>query len=324
MTVVLLDEVIPIIIVNWNGATCLGQCLDALSLQTYPHFRVIVVDNGSTDGSVESVMLRTDPRTTLVRLDHNTGFAAANNLGMAQCADATWVALLNPDAFPGPTWLAELVAAARAHPHCAGFGSHLIDAENRDLSDGTGDEYHISGRPFRRDHLSPVCTSRRDPGPIFAPCAAAALYQRSAWKRVGGMDEDYFCYLEDVDLAFRIRLQGFHFRYAPAAVCYHVGSALTGRRSDFSVYHGQRNLVWTFVKNMPTPLFWLLLPVHIGLNLLAIGRFAMRGQLRTVMRAKRDALRGLARAWDKRSAIQTQSTVSTLSIWQVLNKQLFP
>lgn len=319
-----LDEVVPIIIVNWNGAACLGHCLDALALQTYPHFRVIVVDNASTDNSSAIVTTRNDPRISLLQLDCNIGFAAGNNSAMAQCADATWVALLNPDAYPTPTWLAELVAAARAHPHCAGVGSHLVDAGSPSLSDGTGDEYHFSGRPFRRDHGSPVLKSQRLPGPIFAPCAAAALYKHSAWAAVGGMDEDFFCYLEDVDLAFRIRLQGFDFCYAPAAICHHVGSALTGLHSNFSVYHGQRNLVWTFVKNMPPTLFFLLLPAHIGLNLLAIGRFAVRGQFRVALRAKWDALRGLTRAWNKRKAIQSNRKVSARSIWKVLNKQLFP
>lgn len=324
MTVLSVNEVIPIIIVNWNGAHCLGRCLDALALQTYPHFRVIVVDNASTDGSADDILSRNDPRITLLRLDSNTGFAAGNNIGMTQCTGATWVALLNPDAFPASTWLAELVSAAQAYPHCAGFGSHLVNAQNPCLSDGTGDEYHYSGRPYRRDHGEPVSSSQRDAGSIFAPCAAAALYKWSAWNGVEGMDEDFFCYLEDVDLAFRIRLQGFHFRYAPAAVCHHIGSAITGVRSNFSVYHGQRNLVWTFIKNMPTPLFWLLLPIHIGLNLLAIGRFAMRGQLRVVLRAKWDALRGIVPVLSKRKAIQVHRKATALSVWNALNKQTCP
>lgn len=320
----LLDEVIPIIIVNWNGAHFLGRCLDALALQTYPYFQVIVVDNASTDNSAAMVTLRNDPRMTLLQLSHNSGFAAGNNLGMAHCHGATWVALLNPDAFPASSWLAELVAASKAYPNCAGFGAHLVDAQNPNISDGTGDEYHFTGRPFRRDHGIPVLRSQRNAGLIFAPCAAAALYRRSVWDSVGGMDEDYFCYLEDVDLAFRIQLQGQEFRYAPAAVCQHVGSALTGLQSNFSIYHGQRNLIWTFVKNMPTPLFWLLLPAHIGLNLLAIVRFSLRGQLRVVLRAKWDALRGLAHAWQKRKHIQARNAVSARSILKAMNKRLFP
>ena len=218
-----------------------------------------------------------------------------------------------------PSW-----SALRKHIHNArGFGSHLVDAGNAGLSDGTGDEYHFSGRPYRRDHGTPVARSQREPGPIFAPCAAAALYNCNAWNRAGGMDEDFFCYSEDVDLAFRMRLHGLHFRFAPAAICQHLGSAITGVRSDFSVYHGQRNLVWTFVKNMPTPLFWFLLPAHIGLNLFAVGRFAMRGQLRVVLRAKWDALCGLESMWRKRKLIQKQRLVSARSVWSVLNKQIF-
>lgn len=318
------DEVIPVVIVNWNGASCLGQCLDALVLQSYPYLRVLVVDNASTDGSVDLVTSRNDPRITLLRLEKNVGFSAANNLGVAQFPGATWVALLNPDAFPQSTWLAELVAAANTYPQCAGFGSHLVDARNPSLSDGTGDEYHFTGQPYRRDHGIPCLNSQLMPGVIFAPCAAAALYRCSIWDAVGGMDEDFFCYVEDVDLAFRMRLLGFDFRYAPAAICHHIGSALTGRKSSFSVYYGQRNLVWVFVKNMPSLLFWLLLPAHIGLNLLAIARYALRGQLGVVLRAKWDACREIAYIWDKRKKVQMQTRVSTKSIWKALNKQLLP
>ncbi len=131
------------------------------------------------------------------------------------------------------------------------------------------------------------------------PCIRAPRGSRS-----GGLDEDFFCYGEDVDLGFRLQLFGYKCVYVADAVAHHHGSAVTGDRSDFSTYHGQRNLVWVYVKNMPPLLFWPLLPYHLVLNLVALFACALRGQGRMVLKAKFDALRGLPRIWQKRRAIQ--------------------
>ena len=132
------------------------------------------------------------------------------------------------------------------------------------------------------------------------------------------MDEDFFCYGEDVDLGFRLQLAGHKCLYVADAVALHYGSAVTGERSDFSTYHGQRNLVWVFVKNMPGFLFWMLLPYHLLLNLGAILGCALRGQASLVLKAKRDALRGLPVAWRKRQAIQKVRRAGVGTIWRML------
>jgi GT2 family glycosyltransferase len=311
---------VVVVIVNWNSGAYLQGCLRALAAQSEPDFRAVVVDNASDDGSEACVAATGDPRFSLVQLDANTGFAHANNVGARHVARSEFVALLNPDAAPAPDWLAELVAAARAFPEAGAFGSHLIAADNHELSDGTGDEYHFSGRAWRRDHGVPVGRSVNVPGEIFAPCAAAALYRRAAWDQAGGFDEDFFCYMEDVDLGFRLRLLGWHARHVPTSVCYHAASAITGRRSDFSTYYGQRNLVWTFVKNMPSWLFWLLLPSHLLLNLIAPIALLHRGQSGVALRAKADALRQWAAVWRKRRRVQAQCRVSAVSVWRALHK----
>jgi GT2 family glycosyltransferase len=151
------------------------------------------------------------------------------------------------------------------------------------------------------------------------------LYRRQALVDIGGFDEAFFCYVEDVDLGFRLRLAGHKAMYVPEAVVRHVGSATTGGQgSDFSVYHGHRNLVWTFVKNMPGVLFWLLLPLHLLLNLVTIGMYIARGQGGMIFRAKKDAVKGLPQVWSKRKQIQASRIATVRDIWRILDKRLIP
>jgi GT2 family glycosyltransferase len=149
---------------------------------------------------------------------------------------------------------------------------------------------------------------------VFAPCAAAALYRRAAWVEVGGFDERYFCYFEDVDLAFRFRLRGHRTLYVHSAIVDHVSSGVGGYRSDFATYHGERNMVWTFFKNMPAPLVWRYLPQHIALNLASLAYYPLRGQGKVVWKAKLDALRGLREALRQRRSIQQERAVDAATI----------
>jgi GT2 family glycosyltransferase len=145
---------------------------------------------------------------------------------------------------------------------------------------------------------------------IFVPCACAAVYRREAFTAAGGFDEAFFCYVEDVDLAFRMQLRGGRFMYVPDAVVHHVGSASTGRASDFARYHGHRNMVWCFLKNMPGPLLWKYLPAHLAMNLASLLSFSLRGEGRPIWRAKWDALKALPRLLAERRRIQGTRTAS--------------
>jgi GT2 family glycosyltransferase len=309
---------VSVIIVNFNSGPLLAECLKHLDRQTLPPERVWVVDNASSDGSAD---IRYPPdRVTVLKIGENIGFAAGNNLALARCA-TPWVALLNPDAFPAQDWLETLVAAAGEHPGYAMFGSRLICADDPGRLDGDGDCYHVSGVVWRDGHGRPWAPGQ-EPWEIFSPCAAAALYRTEVLRRVGGFDEDFFCYLEDVDLGFRLRLMGHRCLQVPAARVRHVGSATTGgRRGEFAVYHGHRNLVWTFFKNMPSPLFGLFLPLHITANLLSLILGMARGQGRVMLKAKGDALRGLRVFWRKRQIVQKKRKASAFQIFRVLNKR---
>ena len=290
---------VAVLIVNWNSGDLLRQCLQSLNAQSRQPDRVVVVDNDSSDDSMERAS--EESRTAqVIRLRKNVGFARANNIAADAAGDVDWIALLNPDAFPEPHWLAALVAAAEQEPGVGSFASRMLLAGRPDLLDGAGDSYHSSGRAWRNGHRAQ--TGAWPPGnkEVFAPCAAAALYQRRAFDAAGRFDEQYFCYFEDVDLGFRLRLLGFRCIYVHDAVVRHVSSGTTGYRSDFAVYHGERNSVWTFFKNMPAPLFWLYLPQHLALNVASLFFYPLRGQGRAVWRAKWHALLGLRNVWARR------------------------
>jgi GT2 family glycosyltransferase len=314
---------VTVIIINWNGELFIERCLSSLMVQTVSPYQIILVDNASADRSLEGV--KKFPTVNVLSLKENTGFARGNNISIESVSDdSEWIALLNPDAFVDPFWLETLLLAVKAYPEFDVFGSKLINAVDSTLLDGTGDAYHISGLIWRTAHGVPVSTSQGERGcEIFSPCAAAALYRRSALLDVGGFDEDFFCYAEDVDLGFRLRLAGYRCLYVPFSVVHHVGSGTTGgQHSVFSIYHGHRNLVWMFVKNMPGLLLWLLLPLHVALNVVSIVWFAFRGQGRVILRAKRDALLGLPKMWRKRLQIQKTRVASISDIWRVLDKRL--
>jgi GT2 family glycosyltransferase len=309
---------ILVVIVNYNSGSYLRRCLEALERQTYRDFETIVVDNASTDGSAQAA----DGRVKLIRASANLGFPAANNLGIKHAGSAKWIALLNPDAFPEPEWLERFVTAAESKPQFSFFGCRMLLAATPERLDGTADVYHVSGASWRRDHGARASEGTSRPGEIFGPCAAAALYARAALEEVGGFDDRYFCYHEDVDLAFRLRLLGHRCLYVPDAVVHHVSSGITGRRSDFATYHGHRNLVWTYVKDMPAPLLWATLPLHLAFTLLSIVVCAARGQLGVILRAKRDALRGLNAVWAARRAIQAGRRVRLGSLLAAMDKGL--
>ncbi|MBW8305974.1 MAG: glycosyltransferase family 2 protein [Thiobacillus sp.] len=309
-----------VIIVNWNGEVFLERCLAALMAQTVKPHEIILVDNASSDRSLEIV--RRFPTVKVLALGQNTGFARGNNLAIAAASsESEWIVLLNPDAFPEPRWLEELLAAARRNPGFDVFGSKLEVAADPGVLDGAGDVYHVSGLVWRMGHGAPVASFAAQAREVFSPCAAAAMYRRSALLEVGGFDEDYFCYVEDVDLGFRLRLAGYRCLYVPLSVAHHVGSGTTGgQHSDFAVYHGHRNLVWTYVKDMPGMLFWVFLPLHLAMNLVALVVFTVRGQGRVMFRAKRDALMGIPRMWRKRRQVQSKRVVSWRAILRVLEK----
>jgi len=304
---------VAVLIVNWNGGDLLARCLDSVAQQRRTPDHIIVVDNASSDQSLERASKQLQ-RVELLRLASNVGFAKANNIAAQAARRFDAFALLNPDAFAEPGWLEALVDAAERRPDAACCASQIRLASAPEYLDGAGDSYHVSGRAWRNGHGTPCADWPQIDAEVFAPCAAAGLYRRDAFEEVGGFDERYFCYFEDVDLGFRLRLRGYRCLYVHSAVVQHVSSGLSGYRSNFAVYHGERNAIWTFVKNMPGPLLWLYLPQHIVLNLAALVYYPIRGQGRVVFKAKIDALRGLPWAIKQRSLVQRRRRIDAWTL----------
>lgn len=291
-------------------------------MQTIHNFEVILVDNGSVDGSFDGLKEKYPTINLHIhKLSSNQGFAVANNIG-ARIASGKWLALLNADAFPEPDWLEQLLQAALDNPEFNFFASRQIQANSPELLDGAGDDYHISGLAWRKYYNQPADEFGLQQQEVFSACAAAALYLRDKFLKIGGFDEDYFSYFEDVDLSFRLRLAGGRCLYVPQAVVHHVGSASTGKASDFAFYHGHRNLVWTFFKDMPVLLLWYYLPVHLLMNIYLSCSFLIKAKRSVVLKSKLDAFRSLSTVLRKRKHVQKMRTVSTRAIYNIINKEL--
>jgi GT2 family glycosyltransferase len=301
-----------VLIVNYNSGPHLTHTLRALASQTLSGIEVISVDNRSSDGSFANAqaVVAGDKRFRFVNADSNIGYAAANNFAAAM-ARARWVALLNPDATPQPDWLEQLLAATQRHPDAAIFGSTQIDAADPGKLDGAGDHYLATGIPWRGGHGWSVQKLPGE-GEVFAPCGAACLIRADAFREAGGFDERFFCYVEDIDLAFRLRLMGHRCIQVPAAVVRHVGTRSAGtEHARFAAQYGTRNLIWCFVKCMPGPLFWPLLPFHILSLALRAG---MIGRPWSVCRGIVAALRGISDIWVSRQKIQRGRRATA---WQI-------
>jgi GT2 family glycosyltransferase len=277
---------VVVVIVAWNSGPHLQVALDALARQTFTDFEAIVWDNASTDSAVEA--LNAGPNVRIIRCPDNLGFAAANNRAAA-LSRAPLIVTLNPDAFAEPVWLETLVAAAH-RTGAASLASLQISADDPEVLDGAGDMMSVIGVAWRGGYLGPRRLQAHEPVEVFAACAAAALYRRDAFEAAGGFDERFFCYHEDVDLGFRLRLMGGRCVLEPRATVRHVGSASSDTVSGFAEYHGMRNREWTFAKDMP----WLLMPIALPCHLMLIVFLLVRAQS-PEMRAAR--LRGLRDAW---------------------------
>jgi GT2 family glycosyltransferase len=282
---------VTIIIVNYNSGNYLQPCIDAVAAQSFEYFEVVVIDNSSDDDSVVKIKLP-DERFRIIKMASNIGFAAANNFA-AKASSSNFIATLNPDTIASHDWLRSLIEMAQQRPEVSSVGSLQIQLSHPERLDGLGDVWHIAGLAWRAGEDYPVSDAPPD-GEIFGACAAAALYRRTDFIALGGFDERFFCYCEDVDLSLRLRLSGKISMRASKAIIYHAGSGTTGRNSEFTLFYGNRNRIWTFVKNTPWHWLWILLPYHIAFNTMFLISAYRRGYASPILRGYVAALKGIA------------------------------
>lgn len=308
-----------VLIVNFNGGAYVQGAIDSLKAQTHRSFEVILLDNASTDGSVDALDTSGLPAFTLMRETENHGFARGNNLAAAK-ASGRWLALLNPDAAAWPDWLAQVLAGTLRHPGVASFACTQLWMHDETKLDGAGDNYLLFGIPWRGGYRRPVSELPAE-GTCFSPCGASAVYERATFIAAGGFDERLFCFCEDVDLGFRLRLEGGTCVFLPKAVVAHAGGGLSDKVSGFAVRHGTRNRLWVYVKCMPLPLLILTLPGHLILTTAILVRGLMTGRFNDAMNGLVDAMRGLGPVLKERRVVQAlrRASLSNLARAMVWN-----
>jgi len=289
---------VTIVIPNWNTRQWLKGCLDGLRTQNLQNFVALMVDNGSTDGSVGFVKEHY-PEVEVLQLSRNRGFAFAANIGIA-AAETEYVALLNPDTIPYPTWLAALVAALDSAPaDVGGLASKMLRLTNPTRIDDAGNTLSWYGSARKRG-MGEALTAYSQPMDVFSVCAGAALYRRTFLEAMAGFDERFGSYLEDIDLCLRGHLVGYRYRYVPEAKVLHKGHG-AGIRHGRYVRLMTRNRLALLLKSIPLPLllehldkllygqFYYLLAYKRPWHTL-IGTLSFVGMLPHVLRSRRDIL----------------------------------
>ena len=242
-------ESVSVIIPNYNGKKYLDDCIGSLKKQTYRDFCVIIVDNGSTDGSCEYIR-NNYPEVKLIALQKNIGFAGAVNVGI-KAAEGKYVFLLNNDTICDKEAISKLVETLSCDNKLFGVQAKMLQMKNTDIIDDAGDYYCALGWAFApsKDKNSSAYTQKKY---VTSACAGAALYRRDVFEKIGYFDEVHFCYLEDVDIGYRARLYGYKNACEPKSLVYHVGSGSSGsRHNTFKVELTASNNLYFIYKNMP-------------------------------------------------------------------------
>jgi len=291
-----------VIIANWNGRHLLPGCLRALEHQTFRNFEIVIVDNGSRDGSVEWLATHA-PHVRIIRNADNLGFAAANNQGI-RATTVPLIVTLNNDAVPDPDWLESLVAAADRSEQVGMFASRVVLRQPAGRMDSAGIEVDRAGVAWNRLWGEPESDVGPEPIEVFGPSAAAALYRRSMLDQIGLFDEALFAYYEDVDLAWRARWAGWRCLYISSARVQHIHSATGGQDSPYKRWLLGRNKWWVIAKNYPFRVMWHYVPVMWLVDLAAMLIGIVAGRSLSPVRGRWAALRAWRSWWRRRNDVQ--------------------
>ncbi len=263
------NPIVSVVIVNWNGKHLLKECLDSLFAQSMRDVEIVLVDNGSEDGSAEYVREQY-PSVRVIDLPKNLGFAGGNNAGM-RIAQGKYIALLNNDAKADDAWLENLVYEAESSPPAVGmWASKILSYDSPAVLDNVGLLIYPDGLGRGKGRLERDEGQYDKPGEALSPSGCAGLYRGEMLAEIGLFDEDFFAYADDVDIGLRARLAGWGCRYVPSAKVYHKYSASSAAYSPFKAFLVERNRIWVLFKNFPleliilSPFFTLLrLIIHL-------------------------------------------------------------
>jgi GT2 family glycosyltransferase len=292
-----------IIILNWNGKHLLAECLDAVLAQTFRDYEILVVDNGSTDGSAEFVQAEYGDLVRLIRLEKNSGYSGGNNAGIG-LALGTWVVFLNNDTQADPRWLEELHSAAFRHPDTPVLACKVLNYYRRDEIDTVGLLLYPDGIARGRGRLEKDAGQYDREEEVIFPSGCAAAYRKDLLDVIGGFDESFFAYCDDTELGIRARIFGVRCLLVPKAIVFHKYSVTGGTYSEFKAYQVERNRFWVLIKYFP-PKWILVSPFYTIVRMIyhfiaalqgkgASGRFTENSSVTvlilTILRAYRDGL----------------------------------
>ena len=321
------------IVVNWNGGAMLQDALASLFAQTWSALEVILVDNGSTDGSVEQAERRFGDKLLIIENAKNEGFARGNNIGF-EAAKGEWVFLLNSDAVCDPDVIAELMQFAADKPDVGQLACRIVRADQPNFFDSTGLLLYPDGvcrsRGWQEKNMGQYDRAEE----VLAPHGCACALRKAMLDRIGGFDEDFFCYLEDLDLGVRGQLTGWKCWYVPSTLVRHKKSATAGNYSIFKAYHVERNRLFCLWKWMPrylvfvSPLFTLnryamqayAVHTHQGLSAEFVKEYSAARLFLLLVQARLAALYRLPRMLAKRRQIRNMRTISVREWYGLISR----
>jgi GT2 family glycosyltransferase len=305
------SPLVSIVVVNYNGKKFLHDCFSALFCQTYVPLEIIMVDNASSDDSIAFIR-RNFPPVVIIAETENRGFAGGTNAGIRQ-ARGQFIVTLNNDTIVSPDFVEEIIKPMVNDPSVGVCGSKMVLPDGRINS--TAICISRSCAAWDRGMGEPDSGQYDLTEEVFGACAGAALYRKSMLDEIGLFDEDFFLYMEDVDLAYRVHLAGWKCIYEPKARVVHIHGGTAGFKSDLSTYYGNRNIIWTVYKNWPARTILLCLPWLLVRNSADIFYYAKMGMLSTIVRAKKDSILGMIPMIKKRRTIRKTADPRVLEKW---------
>ena len=327
------EPLVSVIISNWNGKRYLKECLLSLKKQTYKNFEVILVDNGSTDGSVDYIKDNFGDFVKLIENETNLGFAEGNDIGIRN-SSGKYILLLNNDTKADPLWIEELIKVAESDDKIGMCASKVLSLDNPKTIDNVGLLIYKDGLNRGRGRLEYDQGQYDNIEEVFLPSGCAALYRKKMLNEIGEFDKDFFAYSDDIDIGIRGRLMGWKCMYVPKAVIYHKYSGSTSPYSLFKAFHAERNRLWIAIKYFPLTVL-LCNSYYTALRTLlqfygALTHKGAAGKFReqfsewelflTLLKAYFSALKGLPRMWKKRQDLTELRRVSCSEIYNWFKK----